>query len=437
MDQKKILAVDDDITTTMLVEAMFSERGYQVFSASGGAEALDKIVEIQPDIILLDIMMPEMDGYETCKRIKAISDFTYTPIIMLTSSDNVEAVENAYASGASDFICKPVNWPILFHRVDYALRAARAFASENQAAMLSRAIDVSPSEILICHRQSLKILNANTSAKDNLGYSRDALNALSFHDIAAISSPNRLDDSLLNLEEGEQVSLTVDMLRADGTNYPAEGFVIHSCEESSQCYIGIFQDISERKQAEEELHRMAFYDVLTGLPNRRLFQEHVERALDLAKRRGVHCAICVMDLDGFKRINDTLGHKVGDLLLKEISHRLNGLLRKTDLVAYEASTDALASQNQIARLGGDEFILLLTELDDANSVQRVAERVLKEVAQPYTVDNAELTITCSIGIALYPENGATLDELMTDADTAMYQAKQAGKNNYAFAGSSE
>lgn len=432
MNSKTILAIDDDATMTMLIEVMFAERGYQVFSASGGAEALEKILEIQPDIILLDIMMPGMDGYETCSLIKAIPDFAHTPVIMLTSSDDVEAVERAYANGASDFLCKPINWPILIHRVDYALRAARAFANENQAAMLSRAIDVSPSEILIFHNDSLKVLNANTSAKDNLGYAGDELEALAFEDIAALSSPNRLGESILSLGEGQQISLTVDMRRANGSLYPAEGFVIHSSEEGSQCYIGIFQDISERKLAEEEMHRLAFYDVLTGLPNRRLFQEHVERALPLAARGSAHCAICVLDLDGFKQINDTLGHKVGDLLLKEVSHRLNGLLRKTDVVAYEASTETDVSKNHVARLGGDEFVLLLTELADQAAAARVAARVLKEIAQPYNVHTRELNVTCSIGIALYPEHGATLDELMMRADTAMYKAKESGKNNYAF-----
>lgn len=200
----------------------------------------------------------------------------------------------------------------------------------------------------------------------------------------------------------------------------------------SQSYIGIFQDISERKRAEEELHRLAFYDVLTGLPNRHLLQVHVQQALAFAARKSTRCAICIMDLDSFKQINDTLGHKVGDLLLKEVSRRLSGLLRKTDVVAYDTSTEPDASGNQIARLGGDEFIFLLTELSDPAALERIAARVLKEIAQPYKVQGTVLNITCSIGIARYPEDGVELDELMMRADKAMYEAKRAGKNTYAF-----
>lgn len=426
------MAIDDDATTTLLVMEMFSVRGYRVVSATGGAEALEKIDLVQPDIILLDIMMPGMDGYETCSRIKAIPEFALTPIVMLTSYDDVDAVERAYECGASDFISKPINWPILIHRVDYAVRAARAFANEAQAAKLSRAIDISPSQILMFHSHSLKVLYANTSAKNNLGYSENELEALAFEDVTTIPKSSRLKEKILRLGEGQQITLSVDMRRADGSCFPAEGFVIQSSEGGSQSFIGIFQDISERKKAEEELHRLAFYDVLTGLPNRRLMREHVERSLAFAARKSTSCAMLIMDLDGFKQINDTLGHKVGDLLLKEVSNRLSGLLRKTDIVAHDTSTGAKVSEGQVARLGGDEFILLLTEVSDTSGLTKVAARVLEEIAKPYNVNERVLNITCSIGIALYPENGTTLDELMMRADSAMYDAKRAGKNTYAF-----
>jgi len=432
LSNETILTIDDDPGIAIVAEEVFLQLGYQVASASSGEDALARIGEIAPDIILLDIMMPGIDGYETCSRIKALPQFEHTPIIMLTGREDTEAMDRAYESGAWDFSPKPINWPMLTYRVRHALRASIAFASEKLAARLSRAIDNSPSEVLVFEGRSMQITGSNSSAGSNLGYSSAQLANLKFEDIASIPAESALEERISCLEEGQQIKLDVDMKRRDGTSYPAEGILIHSPEKGQQTSIGIFQDISERKEAEEALYRLAFYDELTGLPNRRLLQEHVERAIAMAQRRKTRCAICILDLDGFKRINDTLGHNVGDLLLKEVSHRLNAMLRPYDVIAHEVLDEETDSQTRVARLGGDEFLLLLTDLEDSTVPARVATRVLKEISLPYNVHKTELNLTASMGIAVYPEDGVTIEELMMRADTAMYKAKQAGKNNYAF-----
>jgi diguanylate cyclase (GGDEF)-like protein/PAS domain S-box-containing protein len=179
---------------------------------------------------------------------------------------------------------------------------------------------------------------------------------------------------------------------------------------------GIMRDITERKKNEEIIAFMAFHDPLTGLPNRRLFDDRSSVALEYAKRNKKKLAIMLMDLDKFKEINDTLGHQMGDKLLREVSIRMNELLRKSDT---------------LARMGGDEFmVLILPEIHGPEDVIIVADRIIQCFCDPYTCDGKNLSITASIGIAIYPNHGESAETLVSRADIAMYQAKKAGGNCY-------
>ncbi|ARJ64334.1 histidine kinase [Magnetospirillum sp. ME-1] len=180
-------------------------------------------------------------------------------------------------------------------------------------------------------------------------------------------------------------------------------------------YAAIFSDITERKKTEERIKNLAYFDVLTGLPNRRLFTDRLQIAIANAHRHGHQLAIMFLDLDLFKRINDSLGHGVGDQVLVETAARISHCVREGDTVA---------------RLGGDEFTVLLPELDHLEDAAKLAERVIAHVKQPFIVDEHELYVTTSIGIAVYPEDGATVEVLIKNADTAMYRAKDLGRNSY-------
>ena len=375
LSSQTILVIDDDPGILLLTEEVFVGQGYRVETAASGEEALERIHGIVPDVILLDILMPGIDGYEVCSRIKQIPGHENTPVVMLTGLDDVEAVDRAYEHGAWDFTSKPINWPILIHRVRYALRASNAFAHQQKSARLSRAIDSSPSEVVLLNAESMTIESANTSALENLGYGSEELRGQRFSQLAVDVVGGGLQEQLKKLDENQQINLSFTMQRKDGTSYPAEGIVLYSTEEKPHVYIGIFQDITERRKVEEELHRLAFYDDLTGLPNRRLLQEHVTQALAVAERRNTRCAICLLDLDGFKTINDTLGHSVGDLLLKEVSHRLCSVVRQHDLVSLDSTHNLDSTGPQIARLGGDEFLLLITDFEDIDVPAKVANRV--------------------------------------------------------------
>ena len=194
---------------------------------------------------------------------------------------------------------------------------------------------------------------------------------------------------------------------------------------------GTLQDITERKSAEERMHYLAMYDALTGLPNRQLFHEQLELAVARAQRANSTMAVMFIDLDRFKRINDTLGHATGDMLLKEVASRLGGCVRASDYVARERSMPAM-SGGPVARLAGDEFTVTLDALRNPQDAGRVAQRILNEMARPFVLNGEEVVVTSSVGIAIYPQDGEQAGILLKNADAAMYQAKQLGKNTYQF-----
>jgi diguanylate cyclase (GGDEF)-like protein/PAS domain S-box-containing protein len=183
--------------------------------------------------------------------------------------------------------------------------------------------------------------------------------------------------------------------------------------------IGVSQDITERKRQEEEARYLAYHDTLTGLPNRRLLDDRLRQALFLAQRRDARVALLVVDLDNFKQVNDALGHRAGDAVLREAAHRVAGCLRKADT---------------LARHGGDEFVVVIPDLQLDTDLQVVAEKILRSLEPPFRVDGRDFTIGASIGVSLFPGDAGDGEALLRNADVAMYRAKQLGRNNYRFYG---
>ena len=189
------------------------------------------------------------------------------------------------------------------------------------------------------------------------------------------------------------------------------------------------RSVAERERAEEKIHYLAHYDTLTDLPNRFLFKEHLSRALVSAQRNSEMLAVLFVDLDDFKRVNDTFGHRVGDLLLQEIAARFGKTLRKSDVLARQGDEDGHTS---IARFGGDEFIVLLSDIEGAPDAAKAAHRVLDALSDPFALDGNDISMGASIGISLYPQDGEDFETLTKNADAAMYRAKGQGTKNYRF-----
>jgi len=223
---------------------------------------------------------------------------------------------------------------------------------------------------------------------------------------------------LLTGQGGKEIDL--EAMKAGAMDYLVKGKTDSTLLERTIRYA------IERKRAEEQIKQLAYYDHLTNLPNRVLFQEQLKQAIANYSRTQKAVAIMFLDLDNFKRINDTLGHNAGDQLLKGVASRLNGCLRKSDALTRPNIS------NTVGRQGGDEFTILLPEITDCQAAVKVAQRILTVLSQPYILEGHEVVVTTSIGIALYPHDGEDINMLLMNADAAMYHAKNKGKNNFQF-----
>ncbi|MFT5506126.1 MAG: diguanylate cyclase (GGDEF)-like protein [Gammaproteobacteria bacterium] len=286
-----ILIVDNEMPIRRLMSLLLKDFG-AIEMAESGEEALEKVNTVNPDLVILNVQMPGMNGYEVCAKIRANNKISSIPVVFLTANDSNEDEERGLEVGATDFIRKPI---------------------------------------------SAKIVSARIS------------------------------------------------------------------------------NILKHQQAIRKLERLAHFDLLTNLPNRVFLLDRLRRDMVQCQRHNQSLAVAYLDLDGFKAINDTHGHNVGDELLVALSQRMNEALREGDT---------------LARIGGDEFIAIMTELENIEDSKPVLEQLLKAAADPVTVSNTVMQVSASVGVTLYPQDGVDADELMRHADQAMYVAKQAGKNCY-------
>jgi len=289
-----VLIADDDPSIRLVLRHTMEQSGYQVVEAANGLEAVQAVIRQSPDLILMDAVMPEMDGFRATQEIKKIIECEAVPILMATSLDDDQSITRAFDVGACDYITKPFNWSVLRHRVARMLSAAKA---------------------------------------------------------------------------------------------------------------------------EQEIRHLAYHDVLTGLPNRMLFMDRIDQAISRAQREDSQFALLFLDIDHFKVINDSMGHAAGDQLLNIVSQRLIQVLRKTDTVA---------------RLGGDEFTIIIESLADEKSVASVAKNILNALDAFTEINQKEVHIGGSIGIALYPQDGESFGALLKNSDTAMYRAKELGRKTFQF-----
>ena len=415
-----VLVADDDPVMRLLMREMLTRAGLDVIEAGDGVAALACHARLAPDLILLDVDMPAMDGFAVCRAIRRTPAAHAVPIIMVTGGDDLEAVTQAYAEGATDFVSKPINWPILGHRVLYVLRASDAIARLRLADAHNRAVLAAIPDTFFRLDKNGYCLDYEQGRDASAMFSAD--NCVGKHVSEVLPPPlaERLLEQMNTVLATRHLrSVDYELQQADDSRHFEARLVTAGNDE----VLGLVRDISERKRTEEQIRRLAYCDSLTGIPNRQAFLETLEREL-LRSKTGEHkFAVLFMDLDAFKRINDTLGHNVGDHLLKIVSERLRETIRPSDVVSRTEHN------NNLARLGGDEFTILIPDLERVEHALNVAQRVTEAMRRPFLIDAHEIFVTASIGISLYPEDGDDCDSLLKYADTAMYHAKNCGKNN--------
>ncbi|MDO8940665.1 MAG: EAL domain-containing protein [Methylicorpusculum sp.] len=417
---QRILLVDDDASFRLVISEVLRSSGFQIEMAANGKEGLIKAQETIPDLILLDAMMDELDGFETCKQLKALPDLADVPIIMTTGLGDTESINKAFAAGATDFVVKPLNYTILTHRLQFILRTGQITS------------ELRSSKLQLDAAQRIARLGYWTWDSKNNHFK------LSSH-LAKLCeiNPNQFNNTLedfLELIHAEDRSFVSNIIRnsinnpsIQHTEYrlqitPYEIVFVHQEIEaitdlSNPIITGTVQDITHKKESEKQIHRLAYFDNLTGLASRTYYHERMDGIIKSAARRNEQFAFLYLDLDGFKDINDGLGHNVGDQYLKAIAQRIKLVIRDIDFAA---------------RLGGDEFCIIVDNIIDEESVAEVATRCLNQINLPLNLDGNLLRPRVSIGIAIYPRDGRDEIEIMKAADAAMYSAKQAGKQRYAF-----
>ncbi|AMV73606.1 response receiver sensor diguanylate cyclase/phosphodiesterase, PAS domain-containing [Desulfuromonas sp. DDH964] len=423
-----ILVVDDDeLVRRMMCDALVAA-GFAVVEAASGEAAVDQFREREPAGVLLDVHLPGIDGFATCRELRKLPGGDLTPILMVTVTADPELIHLTFESGATDFIAKPVDPTILGYRVRYMLRAARVaqeLRRNQERLLLSQQIAG-----LGYWEWDLQSDQLTLSPEAQIVFGFPAEEAVDYRSYLTRVHPEERQVVDLALKESldgpQDFNLEHRILWPDGQvrHVHAQARVVRDSEGKAIRVNGTLHDVSDRLQTEARLvenqahlNYLAYHDALTGLPNRLLFQDRFNHAIARSRRLSYQVAILFLDLDQFKKVNDSLGHEVGDQLLREVAGRLRGCAREADT---------------LARLGGDEFVLLLEEVDGMNAASAAAKKIIKRLLPTFRVGGFELYTTASIGIALYPSNGTSVEELMKCADVAMYRAKERGRNNFQF-----
>jgi two-component system cell cycle response regulator len=446
----RVLVVDDIPANVKLLEARLTSEYFDVTTALSGVEALAACQQTTPDIVLLDVMMPGMDGFEVCRRLKADPKTSHVPVVMVTALDQIADRVKGLEAGADDFLTKPVNDTALITRVKSLIRLKMLTDELRMRANVGREMGLDDAfdpllytqdlrgNILVVddRRSSAERLTSALAARHSLTIEPDPQQALfrategdwdlvvvsldlaNFDALRLVSQLRALDRTrmlpiLLIVGEGDQVRLArgLDMGVNDYLQRPIE---------RQELGARVKTQIRRKRYADrlrdnvQQTMEMAITDGLTGLYNRRFMTTHLEQTLEQAQRQERSLAVLIADMDHFKSVNDTYGHDAGDAVLRELADRMRGSVRGVDLVC---------------RFGGEEFVVILPDTD-LETAGVVAERIRSRVAaEPFRLpDGRMLERTVSLGIGALRPSGDTIETILKRADAALYDAKSAGRN---------
>lgn len=424
---KLLLLVEDNAGDARLIREMFNEQSAndtQLIRVGTMSEAEECLAEHPIDIILLDLGLPDSQGLEAVRRAHAAAP--HVPLVVLTGLDDESLAGNALQVGAQDYLIKgQIETKGLLRALRYAVERKAMeealFAEKERAQVTLNCIG----DAVICTDADGNITFLNLVAEQMTSWSRQEAAGRPMAEVFRIldsntreTAPNPMEKSV---EQNRRVDLPANciLVRRDGSEIPIEDSVapIHDREGSATGAVIVFRDVSVARAMALEMTHSAQHDFLTGMPNRMLLNDRVNQAIAWAQRNSKKVAVLFLDLDGFKHINDSLGHPTGDKLLQSVAKRLVDCVRGSDTVS---------------RQGGDEFVVLLSEVGLSEDAAITARRMLQTVAEAHSIDQHDLHVTTSIGVSVFPDDGSDAETLIKNADTAMYQAKENGRQSYQF-----
>ena len=444
----RVLVVDDILANVRLLEAKLAAEYFEVVTAMNGVDALEAVQRTQPDIILLDVMMPGMDGIEVCQRIKSDPSSRHIPVVMVTALDQPEDRVRGLQAGADDFLTKPVNDIALFCRVKSLVRLKmltdelRSRLPQNDMSLLQNSdqdIDDENGQILLIDNRGhlADRIAASLEGKHELSWAQDPQQAvfdtadkqyellivnLDLQDFDGL----RLCSQLRSLERTRQIPILIivdpddneRMMRAldMGVNdYLLRPIDKHELLARVNTQIKRWRFTEKLRNNVQQSLELAVADPLTGLFNRRYMETQVGMMVDAAANRGRSLSVLAIDVDHFKSVNDTYGHSAGDKVLVELAARFKSYIRSMDVPC---------------RIGGEEFLVVLPDTD-VSVASQIAERLRKAISsKPFDAGPTapNLPVTISIGIAGFEDSNDTLKAMLARADEALYKAKREGRN---------
>ena len=427
LSNRTVLVAEDDRATRGLIRAALEPDFWTIKEAGDGLHACEVAERIQPDIVLLDVGMPRMDGFEACARLRTQPSTQHTPVMMMTAMDDQESISRAYEVGATDFLPKPFNFTILRQRLQYMRRAQQdRNALRNERDFASAVVEHSAALVLILDPAG-HIVRFNESCERVSVHSQNEVEGRLVWDV--LSGPDeRGAFERLIAERGTnhyEGSWTIN----DGSQREIawSNSVLLDSHDAIEHVVCTGLDITSRNQAEERARFLASYDPLTSLPNRRLITERVDRAI-VATAAEQQLAVLLFDLDRFTDVNATLGYEAGDQLLKTVSDRLAKSLQLSNVLTRH-NPDL---RTELGRLGGDEFIVLATGVQEASEVAAIVERLQQALGRSLKWKDQELTMTASVGAALYPADGSDSESLLRNSESAMRAARNKMRGSYHF-----
>ena len=451
----EVLIVEDTPASLKLLSDLLTEAGYYVRQAPNGELALWTAQSRPPELILLDVRMPGIDGFEVCRRLKASPELSQVPVIFLSAQHDTDDKVRGFALGAVDFIAKPFQAEEILARTDAHVRLGRAQqALAAERALLEERVVERTTELAALAASLEKEVEQRRANEEFMRLSSQVFEATqdaivvtdrdarivatnpAFTQISGYSAEEVVGQSVALLHAGEPDAKSFESMvqsitktghwsgeilarRKNGDTYPGllSASVVRDEQGHVINHVAVFMDLTERKAEQHLIDFLSNHDALTGLPNRLLARQRFEQTLAAAKREHRCVAVMCLDLDRFKSINDSYGHDVGDKALQVVSKFLNETVREGDTVT---------------RQGGDEFQIIVSDDAQLGATMALAQKILAGLRKELVIDGQQITVTSSIGIAVSLTDGDSFDELVRNGDTALFRAKEIGRDNYAF-----